>query len=131
MDRQAFFLKVLRAGTTGATVTAINFASLWVLVHFFGPRVSFSAAFFVALAAHFVLSKYWTFRDRSAAWRRQIPQYLIVAGISYLIQFGIFHTALSVFGVQVFIANAAAIVVGSISGFLLMHAWVFDTTETP
>jgi putative flippase GtrA len=121
----------MRAGGTGATVAALNFVALWILVHFFGPRVSFSIAFLIALAAHFTLSKFWTFRDRSAAWRRQVPQYLLVAMMSYLIQLSIFQSAISFLGMRVFGANALAILVGAAVGFLLMHAWVFSTDQMP
>jgi putative flippase GtrA len=119
----------MRAGGTGATVTALNFASLWILVHFFGPRVSFSLAFLIALAAHFTLSKFFTFRDRSSAWVRQISQYLIVAAISYVIQLAVFQSALSFLGLPVLGANAAAVLVGTIVGFLLMHSWVFSGNQ--
>jgi putative flippase GtrA len=121
----------MRAGGTGATVAALNFVALWILVHFFGPRVSFSIAFLIALAAHFTLSKFWTFRDRSAAWGRRIPQYLLVAMMSYLIQLSIFQSAMSFLGLRVFGANALAILVGAAVGFLLMHAWVFSTDQMP
>jgi putative flippase GtrA len=131
VERQAFFIKGLRAGGTGATVAALNFVALWILVHFFGPRVSFSLAFLIALAAHFTLSKFWTFRDRSAAWGRQIPQYLFVAMVSYLVQLSIFQSAMSFLGVRVFGANALAILVGAAVGFLLMHTWVFPTDQMP
>lgn len=125
MERQAIFLKVLRAGGTGAAAAAVNFTSLWIFVHLFGPRVSFSLAFLLALVAHFTLSKFWTFQDSSAAWGRQIWQYLLVASTSYLIQFAVFSSAMSFLGLSVFGANAAAILVGTIVGFLLMHSWVF------
>ena len=121
----------MRAGGTGASVAALNFVSLWILVHFFGPRISFSIAFLIALAAHFSLSKFWTFRDRSAAWGRQIPQYLLVAMMSYLIQLSIFQSAMSFLGMRVFAANALAILVGAAVGFLLMHLWVFSTDQMP
>jgi putative flippase GtrA len=131
VERQAIFPKVTRAGVAGATVAALNFVSLWILVHFFGPRVSFSLAFLIALAAHFALSKFWTFRDRSAAWGRQISQYLIVAMISYLIQLAVFQSALSFLGLPVLGANAVAILVGAVVGFLLMHSWVFPGNRMP
>jgi putative flippase GtrA len=131
VERQAFLLKVMRAGGTGATVAALNFVSLWILVHFLSPKVSFSIAFLIALAAHFTLSKSWTFRNRSAAWGRQISQYLLVAMMSYLIQLSIFQSAMLFLGMRVFGANAVAILVGTVVGFLLMHAWVFSTNQMP
>jgi len=131
VERQAFFLKVLRAGGTGAAAAVINFAALWVFVRFFSPRVSFSLAFLLAVAAHFTLSKFWTFQDRSAAWGRQIWQYLLVALLSYLIQFSIFQSTMSFLGLGVFTANTAAILVGTLFGFLLMHLWVFSIDQVP
>jgi putative flippase GtrA len=131
VERQAIFPKVTRAGVTGAAVAALNFVALWILVHFFGPRVSFSLAFLIALAAHFTLSKFWTFRDRSAAWGRQISQYLVVALISYLVQLAVFQSAMSFLGLRVFAANAVAILVGAVVGFLLMHSWVFSSNRMP
>ena len=113
MERQAFFPKVARAAVTGSAVAVLNFISLWVFVHIFGPKVSFSLAFLIALAAHFTLSKVWTFRDRRAEWGRQIWQYLVVAMISYLIQLAVFQSAMSFLGLRIFAANAVAIVVGT------------------
>jgi putative flippase GtrA len=121
----------MRAGGTGATVAALNFVSLWILVHFFGPRVSFSIAFLIALATHFTLSKFWTFRDRNAAWGRQISQYLLVAMMSYFIQLSVFQSAMSFLGMRVVGANAVAILVGTVVGFLLMHSWVFSINQMP
>jgi len=121
----------MRAGGTGTAAAAVNFASLWIFVRFFNPGVSFSLAFLLALAAHFTLSKFWTFRDRSADWGRQIWQYLLVALISYLIQFSVFQGALSFLGLNVFGANATAILVGAGVGFLLMHSWVFPINQAP
>jgi putative flippase GtrA len=131
VEQQAIFPKVTRAGVTGAAVAALNFVSLWVLAHFFGPKVSFSLAFLVALSAHFTLSKFWTFRDRSAAWVRQISQYLAGALISYLVQLAVFQSAMSFLGLRVFGANAVAIAVGTIVGFLLMHSWIFSSDQVP
>ncbi len=131
VERQAFFPKVTRAATTGAAVAVLNFVSLWIFVHIFGPKVSFSLAFLIAVAAHFTLSKLWTFRDRSADWGRQIWQYLVVAAISYVFQLAAFQSALSFLGLHVFAANAVAIVVGTMIGFLLMHSWVFSGSQVP
>lgn len=131
VERQAFLPKVTRAATTGAAVAALNFVSLWIFVHIFGPKVSFSLAFLIALAAHFTLSKFWTFRDRSVEWGRQVWQYLIVALISYFIQLAVFQSAMSFLGLRVFAANAMAILVGAVVGFLLMHSWVFASNQVP
>jgi putative flippase GtrA len=95
------------------------------------PEVSFSIAFLIALAAHFTFSKFWTFRDRSAAWGRQISQYLLVAMMNYLIQLAVFQSAMSFLGMRVFGANAMAILVGAAVGFLLMHSWVFSINRMP
>jgi putative flippase GtrA len=116
---------------TGAAVAALNFVSLWLFMHVLGPRVSFSLAFLIALAAHFTLSKFWTFRDRSAEWGRQIWQYLVGALISYLIQLAVFQSAMSFLGLRVFGANAVAVLVGAVVGFLLMHSWIFSGDQGP
>ena len=50
--------------------------------------------------------------------------------ISYLIQLAVFQSAMSFLGLRVFAANAVAIVVGTIVGFLLMHSWVFSVTSS-
>jgi putative flippase GtrA len=87
---------------------ALNFSVLWLLVHFFDFRVSFSIAFVSAFGGALYSSKYWTFRNRSAAWRRQIPQYLFAAALSYIIQLAVFQGAMSFLGLGVFLANLAA-----------------------
>lgn len=127
----SIFPKVTRAATTRRRRGGAQLCFPVGFVHIFGPRVSFSLAFFIALVAHFTLSKYWTFRDGSAEWGRQIWQYLVVALISYFIQLAVFQSALSFLGLRVFGANAMAIVVGTIVGFLLMHSWVFSSNQVP
>jgi putative flippase GtrA len=112
-------------------VAALNFSCLWLFLRFFGVHSSFSLAFLLALAAHFALSKFWTFGDRSPAWRRQLPQYLVVAAVSYLVQFSIFHAGISFFNLKPLIASVFAIPASALTGFFLMQIWVFSTGRTP
>lgn len=106
-------------------MAGLNFVSLAILLHFFGPKVSFSIAYLVALTAHFTLSKFWTFRDQSRAWSRQILQYLGGAFISYVIQLWMFQSCMSLLGLGAFAANAIAVCGGAVVGFLLMQIWIF------
>jgi putative flippase GtrA len=131
MHRQALSRKLARAAISGGLVAAFNFSCLWLFLHFFGVHSSFSFAFLLALAAHFTLSKFWTFGDRSPAWRRQLPQYLMVAAVSYLVQFLIVHACIDFFNLNPLIASLFAIPASTFTGFFLMQIWVFSTSPPP
>lgn len=76
------YKKILKFLISGATVAGIDLAILFVLVHF--HHLSYlpasAIAFVVAVAASFMLQKFWTFENRSAEFMgRQLFQYVGVA----------------------------------------------------
>ena len=126
MRWQGLFWKLTRAGLVAGTVAAINFFLVWLFVHFLGPRTSFSLAFVSALTIHFLLSKFWTFFNFSPDFSRQVPRYLTAAGVSYLLQFSVFHASLVLFTSNVLFASIVAMPVGMLVSFTMLQVWVFS-----
>jgi len=65
------------------------------------------------------------FRCQRSDYLRQVLQYSIVVGSSWLITLGVVHVCLSTFTSNVLIAKLCAIPCATFSGFLLMQMIVF------
>jgi putative flippase GtrA len=131
MRWQGLFWKLARAGVVAGIVAVINFFLVWLLAHFLGPRTSFTLAFIAALVIHFLLSKFWTFVNYTPDFGRQVPRYLTAAGVSYLLQFTVFHLSLLLFTSNVLVASMLAMPVGMLASFTILQVWVFSHTDVP
>jgi putative flippase GtrA len=129
MRWQGLFWKLARAGLVAGIVAAINFFLVWLFAHFLGPRTSFSLAFVSALTIHFLLSKFCTFFNYSPDFSRQVPRYLTAAGVSYLLQFSVFHASLVLFTSNVLVASTVAMPVGMLASFTMLQVWVFSPSR--
>jgi putative flippase GtrA len=122
------FFRFIRFCTVGGTSAAADFSAVLILSRFLPPLIAVTMAFFVGVTCHFVLNKFWVFRCRRNDYLRQLLQYSLVAGSSWLITLSVVHVALSTFTANVLIAKLWAIPCATVSGFLLMHLFVFKTS---
>lgn len=123
---QGLIWRLLRASVVAGMVAVLNIFLVWVFAHFLGPRVSFTLAFLLSLATHFLLSKFWTFANYSPEFAIQIPRYLAAAVVSYLLQLAVFHACLVVFTKNVLLATVIAMPGGMAASFTLLQVWVFS-----
>jgi len=126
---QGLIWRLIRASVVAGLVAVLNIFLVWVFAHFLGPRVSFTLAFLLALATHFLLSKFWTFANYSPEFALQIPRYLVAAVVSYLLQLGVFHVLLIVFTSNVVLASIVAMPGGMAASFTLLQIWVFPSSR--
>lgn len=126
MKWQGLIWRLLRASIVAGVVAVLNIFLIWIFAHFLGPRVSFTVAFLLALATHFLLSKFWTFANYIPEFAVQIPRYLTAAVVSYLLQLAVFHACLVVFTKNVLLASIIAMPGGMLASFTLLQTWVFS-----
>jgi putative flippase GtrA len=122
---QERILRFIRFCTVGSTVALIDFSMLFALSRFLPPLVAVTIAYFIGVACHFLLNKFWVFRCQRSDYVRQLLQYSAVVGSSWLITLGVVHFCLSTFTSNILIAKLCAIPCATLSGFLLMHTFVF------
>jgi putative flippase GtrA len=115
----------LRFCVVGGTVTALNLGLLTLFALHFRPNVSFLLAYFPSILLHFALNKWWTFRCERSDFRRQLAQYLAVAGLNFLINFTLYNAALHWLTPSALLANLLALPASMVAGYLLFRRHVF------
>ena len=123
---QGLIWRLVRAAVAAGIVAALNIFLVWMFAHFLGPRVSFTLAFLLSLATHFLLSKFWTFANYSPEFAIQVPRYLVAAVVSYFLQLAVFHACLVVFTKNILLASIVAMPGGMAASFTLLQVWVFS-----
>jgi putative flippase GtrA len=117
--------RFIRFCTVGTTVAAVDFSMVFVLSRFLPPLVAVTFAYFIGVTCHFLLNKFWVFRCQRSDYLRQLLQYSVVVGSSWLITLGVVQLCLTTFTSSVLIAKLCAIPCATVTGFLLMHTVVF------
>jgi putative flippase GtrA len=82
--------RIVRYGLVGVLVMAVFTGLNWVFGHEFGKDVSFILAYPPAVALHFWLNKKWTFGCARTDSARQLSEYLLMVGVTFLIQAAVF-----------------------------------------
>jgi putative flippase GtrA len=121
--------KFVRFCTVGGTVALIDFSMVFIFSRFLPPLVAVTIAYFIGVTCHFLLNKFWVFRCQRSDYLRQVLQYSIVVGSSWLITLGVVHVCLSTFTSNVLVAKLCAIPCATSSGFLLMQMFVFKRSH--
>jgi putative flippase GtrA len=124
LTRQRVF-KFIRFCTVGVTVAAVDFSMVFVLSRFLPALVAVTLAYFIGVACHFLLNKFWVFRCQRSDYLRQLLQYAVVVASSWIITLAVVQICLSTFTSNVLIAKLFAIPCATLSGFLLMQMFVF------
>lgn len=81
-----FLLQSLRFGAVGLINTAIGLVAIYSAIFFFlaGPVVANVFGYSIGFFVSFVLNRLWTF-DNKQPISRVLPRYLLVAGVSYML----------------------------------------------
>lgn len=90
MPKQEFIMKLLRFGVVGGTVTLVFMGLNKVFSEQWGNQIGFLASYPLALTLHFLLNKWWTFANHRKDKGRQVSEYLVMAAITFCIQWAIF-----------------------------------------
>lgn len=128
LNQQRVF-KFIRFCTVGSTVALIDFSMVFLFSRFLPPLVAVTIAYFIGVTCHFLLNKFWVFRCQRNDYVRQLLQYSVVVGSSWLITLGVVHVCLSTFTSNVLIAKLFAIPCATLTGFLLMQMFVFKRSH--
>jgi putative flippase GtrA len=129
MPKQDLIHKLARFAVVGALVAGVHSLLIWYFhnVVQWGPRTSYWAGYFPAVATHFCLTKWWTFRCQRRDLLRQLGHYAMAAAVAAAMQFAVYHVALVLITANANLAYLIAAAVGMGLSFLLMQWKVFGT----
>ena len=117
--------KAVKFCVVGALVCAVDFAAIWWLQQLLPRLAAVSIAYFIAVAVHFFLNKWWVFGARANLHAAELGRYVLTVLACWLCTVVIVSFALNFATDNVFIAKAVAIPRTTVLGFLLMRFFVF------
>ncbi len=117
--------RLLRYAIVGVAVMLFFTGMNWLFGKAFGRYVSFILAYPPAVGLHFWLNKHWTFGCGRTDVKRQVPEYLAMVLVTFLVQalvFGILTRRTSLPGwAAAGVANGAQMIIT----FLVMQYRIF------
>jgi putative flippase GtrA len=118
-------MQALRFVAVGGSVMVLFMFLNWLFDHWVGTDSAFLLAYGPALAAHFVLNKYWTFGCERRDTGRQLGEYLAMVAITFLVQLGVFKAVTAFSTVPGWLAAGIANAVQTAITYAFMRWWVF------
>lgn len=118
-------MRFLRFLVVGGTAALVQLSTLALCKRLLPPDGAFTVSFVLATATHYTLNRFWALPSGRRDSLRQLGEYLATAGISYVINLGLFRLALSVIGLGVVWSAVAALPPSTLVVFLLLNYRVF------
>jgi len=87
----------------GGTAAMVQLSTLALCKRVLPPDAAFTVSFVLATATHYSLNRFWALPSGRRDTIQQLGEYLATAGVSYLINLGLFRLAFSVIGLGVFL----------------------------
>lgn len=120
---------LIRFAVVGGTVMLAFMGLNAVLAPRLGEQVAFLVAYVPAVALHFCLNKWWTFGCRRTDAGRQVSEYLVMVGITFLVQWSVFTALVTFTPVISWVAAGVANLAQMVLSFLIMQRRVFRATQ--
>jgi len=113
----------------GGITAGIYYALIGLLWRVLGLHylLGVSVAYVCAVVFHFMASRHVTFEASQDSARRQIPRYLAMAAINYVITVSVVDLSVRLAGLHVYFGSTLAILATMVTGYLGMRRWVFAT----
>jgi putative flippase GtrA len=91
-----------------------------------GYRLSISISYITAVAFHFLMNRYVTFRSGDATLRQSLHRYLLLVGVNYLITLAVMEVFVGMLHGPEKLAAAAAIAATVGVTYLASRYWIFS-----
>ena len=111
--------------TVGGTAYVVQVLTMKLFSLGLGTDAAFTLSFVCSTSTHYTLNRFWALPSlRTDAWR-QAREYLFTAALSFVINYGLFHLCLDVFGLGKILSTAIAVPPSTLVVFLLLNYRVF------
>lgn len=125
MFKPELLQRVLRFGIVGLVVMLVFMGLNWTFAHWLAADWAFLAAYPLSLALHFCLSKWWTFGSARRTSGRQVGEYLVMVGVTFLVQAAVFKAVTHFTPLAPWLAAGVANVAQMAITFLAMQRRIF------
>ncbi len=122
-------VRFVRFLVVGGTAYVVQIATIKAFLYVLGTNLAFTGSFICSTATHYTLNRLWALPSTRVDVGRQFREYLGVAALSYLINFGLFHLCVDVFGLGRIWSTALALPPSTLVVFLLLNYRVFRHRE--
>lgn len=124
------FFKYCVVGTSG---TFVDFASLYIMVEYFGVNVYVGAtlAFLLAVVNNFTFNKIWTFKNKAKTYRKLFIKFLIVSCVGLLITLSFMFFFVNLLGIWYMLAKILTAPFVLTWNFLGNKYWTFKNELKP
>jgi len=109
----------------GGLAAVVQLSSLTLFKQGLGPNLAFTLSFVLSTATHYSLNRFWALPSERRDTAQQLGEYLMTAGLSYLINLTLFSLCLSVIGLSVMWSAVVALPPSTLVVFLLLNYRVF------
>lgn len=111
----------------GALATVVNLASFTLFWKFIklNYQIALSVAYVLSVIVHFVANRGLTFQGRHIHFLRQMPRYLAMLFINYLITLGVTRMVVEVMHITPYMGILLAIGVTMNTSYFMLRYWVF------
>jgi len=115
----------------GGITAAIYYALIGILWGLLGAHylVAVSVAYVCAVAFHFLANRRVTFDAARDSAGRQLPRYVALAVLNYLVTLLVVGFAVRFAGLHVYVGTTLAILATLLTGYLGMRHWVFTRPQ--
>jgi putative flippase GtrA len=118
-------VRFFRFVLVGGGVAAVHLGVLAIAKNYWPATTAYTAGFLVATAAHYTLNKLWALPSDRCDVARQLTEYMLTVGVSYLVNLGVFTFAHSILGWGIMWAAVCAVPPATLVVFLLLNFIVF------
>jgi putative flippase GtrA len=103
----------------------VQFAVLAGLKAWMEPTLAFSVSWVVSTTTHYLANRFWALPSARHDTGKQLGEYLVAVGLSYVINLGAFRLCHTVIGMSVMWAAFWAIPPSTVVVFLILNYRVF------
>jgi putative flippase GtrA len=121
-ETQVRFFRFLAVGGTACLVQVV---SMKLFLVWLGTNPAFALSFMCSASTHYTLNRFWALPSTRGDTLRQLGEYLVTAGLSFVINFSLFHLCLDVLGLDKLWSTAVAVPPSTVVVFLLLNYRVF------
>lgn len=126
LRRYPLLKKIVKFAITGGIAAVIDLGGLQIMVRYMGvsEEIAVVLSSLISVIFVFVFNKFFTFRDTSSKYARQITKFVLVYGFAIVLN-GIVSNFFLWIGFHYLIAKVFAIGIGAVINFVLSHLFVF------
>lgn len=128
INNKKSILLFLLVGTISAFVNFASFTILWKFANL-NYQIAVSAAYVLSVVVHFLTNRKLTFESDHTHFLLQMPRYLTMIFINYLITLTVTHVVVEMLHLTPYIGILLSIGVTINVSYLMLRYWVFPRTK--